>query len=177
MGARYNGPCNSSDVSNAIAVGSKGNVYVTGHSYDPSSHYDYVTIKYNPDGKELWVARYNGPVDRADIATALKLDDSENVYVTGWSNGAGHDYAIIKYNSFGEQQWVARYNSGPGEYPVNKDHATSLAIDHRGNVYVTGWSFYSGSATAADYATVKYNSSGEGQWVSRYKMVQEMMMT
>ncbi|MBK6772393.1 MAG: SBBP repeat-containing protein [Ignavibacteria bacterium] len=76
-------------------------------------------------------------------ATSLAVDGSGNVYVTGYSTGSGQrfDYATIKYNSSGVQQWVARYN-GPGN---SIDYANSLAVDGSGNVYVTGISDGSGT--------------------------------
>ena len=60
--ARYNGPGNGDDLASALAVDAMGNVYVTGYSsgsVDPSS-LNYATIKYDFNGNELWVARYNG---------------------------------------------------------------------------------------------------------------------
>jgi hypothetical protein len=75
------------------------------------------------------------------------------VYVTGSSIGTNYDYATIKYNSSGVQQWVIRYN-GPGN---SYDYASSLAVDGSGNVYVTGVSF--GSGTYYDYATIKYSQT------------------
>src|ERR1044072_5373737 len=112
---------------------------------------------------EEWVARYNGPGNASDNAVDIAVDDDGNVYITGSSTGAGTfaDYATIKYNSAGVQQWVARYN-GPGNF---FDEPADLAIDNAGNVYVTGRS--AGDGTDDDYATIKYNSAGVVQWVAR----------
>ncbi|MER3524535.1 MAG: hypothetical protein C4326_10845, partial [Ignavibacteria bacterium] len=71
-----------SDNATAIAVDGVGNVYVTGHSSSTSPFgTDYYTVKYAPTGVELWSTRYDGGVD--DIATAIAVDASGNVYVTG----------------------------------------------------------------------------------------------
>jgi len=110
-----------------------------------------------------WVRRYNGPGNRNDWASALALDGSGNVYVTGGSygNGPHFDYATVKYDSSGNQRWVQRYN-GPGD---STDYVYAIVVDGSGNVYVTGGSF--GSGTSWDYATVKYDSSGNQLWVQR----------
>ena len=62
-----------------------------------------------------WVNRYNGPVSDLDRANAMVVDASGNVYVTGRSANIGiaPDYATIKYNASGIEQWVRRYNHGP----------------------------------------------------------------
>jgi uncharacterized delta-60 repeat protein len=162
--ARYNGTINGFEYPEMIAVDALGNVYVTGNSSLQTGDYDLATVKYNSAGVEQWVATYNGPANGWDRAHAMAVDASGNVYVTGDSNGIGtsSDYVTVKYNSFGIQQWVARYN-GPGNAV---DTAYSIALDPAGNVYVTGLS--AGSGTDYDYATVKYDSSGEEQWVVRY---------
>ncbi|UCG30906.1 MAG: SBBP repeat-containing protein [candidate division WOR-3 bacterium] len=111
-----------------------------------------------------WVARYNGPGNAYDAASAIALDNAGNIYVTGPSCGLGpwEDYATVKYDSLGAEQWVARYN-GPFNYA---DIAMAIALDTAGNVYVTGQS--DGSGTWEDYATLRYNASGVEQWVARY---------
>jgi hypothetical protein len=162
--ARYNGQGNSDDAARAIAVDGTGDVYVTGQSFGAGTDVDYATIKYNPDGQEQWVARYNGPGNGTDAAFGLAVDGSSNVYVTGGSlsSGGNLDYATIKYNSSGQEQWVARYNSLDND----DDVAFAMAIDGSGNIYVTGNSV--GSGTGDDYATIKYSASGQQQWVTRY---------
>jgi uncharacterized delta-60 repeat protein len=150
---RYNGPANSSDIGNSVAVDGEGNIIVTGLSVAGTSS-DYFTIKYSPSGDTLWTARYNGPENNVDVAASLVIDDFNNIYVTGFSTGNGtlRDYATIKYNSSGLQQWVQRYN-GPGN---NDDESVAVTIDNSNNIYVTGSS--TGSGTGMDYATIKYNS-------------------
>lgn len=103
---RYNGPGNGEDDAVAIAVDGNGNVYVTGYSLS-STDYDYATIKYNANGDTLWTRRYNGPGNGSDEASAIAVDSNGNVYVTGYSIGSGtnNDFATIKYNSLGIQQW------------------------------------------------------------------------
>ncbi len=159
--AIYNGPSNNCDRPTAMVVDGSGNVFVTGFS---DTSYYYATIKYNSLGVEQWVARYNGTGNSQDDANAIAVDGQGNVYVTGSSIGSGtdYDYATIKYNSAGVQQWVQRYN-GPGN---DDDHAYSLAVDGQGNAYVTGSS--RNSSSSSDYATIKYNSTGVEQWIQRY---------
>ena len=138
--ARYNGPGSGDDIPTALAADAVGNVYVTGESAGSGTGQDYATVKYDQTGNLLWVARYNGPGNDFDRAYALAVDAAGNVYLTGESSGgfsALGDYATIKYDTNGNQLWVARYN-GPGSFP--SDRAYALAVDAGGNVYVTGTS-------------------------------------
>ena len=148
---RYNGTMNVEDVAASIAVDGTGNIYVTGRS-----DFNYVTIKYDPAGVQQWLQSYNGTGNSSDESRSMVIDGSNNIYVTGLSfgNGTDYDYATMKYNSSGVQQWLQRYNGTSNGY----DYAYSIAVDGSGNIFVTGNS-------ADDYATIKYNSSGVQQWV------------
>jgi hypothetical protein len=116
--ARYDGPENDDDWGEAIALDSSGNVYVTGGSYSSGTDADYATVKYDTNGNELWVARYNGPANSSDSPLgplAIALDNIGNVYVTGESYGSGtdYDYATIKYSQLANQPPVA--DAGPDQ--------------------------------------------------------------
>jgi uncharacterized delta-60 repeat protein len=164
--SRYNGSANNLDNPHSIAVDGSGNVYVSGLSMGSGTGKDYATIKYNSTGVQQWVAIYNGVSNSDDIAYSIGLDGAGNVYVTGysWANGQSYDYATVKYNSSGVQQWVQRYDAGGGY-----DYAYSIAVDAAGNSYVTGESVETGTF---DYATIKYNASGVQLWVMRYNGTQ-----
>jgi hypothetical protein len=96
---RYKGSGNYYDLASAIAVDDYGDVYVSGGSYGSGTSFDYATVKYNSNGNELWVERYNGPGNGEDRVEAIAVDDSNNVYVTGCSyDGVTNlDYVTIKY--------------------------------------------------------------------------------
>ena len=177
--ARYNGPGNRYDNPSAFALDAAGNVYVTGRSEGSDTGDDYATVKYDADGNELWVARYNGPGNGGDGSYALAVDAAGNVYVTGASLGLdkrSSDYATVKYDAGGNQLWVARYGTyTPGPRGISReldDCPSSLAVDAAGNVYVTGSSFSSGGwdlgNIPSDYVTVKYDAGGNQLWVARY---------
>jgi uncharacterized delta-60 repeat protein len=162
---RYDGTDNSSDEACDITVDISGNVYVTGASRGLSGYYDYATIKYNADGDTMWGRRYDTPESWDDQPQALAIDDSGNVYVTGYTVDDWYmycDYLTIKYYPNGDTAWVRRYDG-----PVNGfDEAYDIAVDASGNVYVTGYS--EGAGTNADIATIKYDASGDTVWVKRF---------
>jgi outer membrane protein assembly factor BamB len=160
----------------AVAVDDGGSVVVTGGSYN-GTNYDYYTAKYAAaDGALLWEKRYNGPGNNWDASSAVAVDGSGNVLVTGESsgNGSGADFYTAKYaTTNGALLWEKRYN-GPA---YNDDHASAVAVDNSGNVIVTGTSlsdsgdfglgfgFY--TAYAGGY-TAKYSAQGALLWGTRY---------
>ena len=60
--SHYNGDANDVDRPVSVGVDHAGNVYVAGYSWGgKESGFDFVTIKYSPNGAQIWVRRYNGP--------------------------------------------------------------------------------------------------------------------
>jgi CTP:phosphocholine cytidylyltransferase-like protein len=96
---RYSGSGNNNDILAAVAVDGSNNVIVTGWSVGSGTTNDYTTVKYSSAGMPLWTNRYNGPVNGDDRASAVAVDRSGNVIVTGYSTGSSgsYDFATIKY--------------------------------------------------------------------------------
>jgi len=162
---RYNGPSNGVNRAVAIAIDDSANIYVSGSSLDNITGFDYATIKYYPNGDTAWVRRYNGPGNGHDEVSAIAIDSSGNVYVTGSSDSGPYpDYVTIKYYPNGDTAWVRRYN-GSSNYG---DYAKAIVLDASGNVYVTGQSLSNQYEEGFDCATIKYDPDGNELWVRRY---------
>jgi hypothetical protein len=157
---RYDSPEKGQDDIADLAIDESGNVYITGtvNAEIYSSNSDYVTIKYNSDGIEQWVARYNGQGNQWDRANAVAVDQFGNVYVTGQSigNRTGSDYATVKYNSDGVEQWVIHYHS----IDTKDDGAIDIVVDQAGNLYVTGTSEM--GMSGSKITTIKYVQQNKG---------------
>jgi len=164
--ARYRGPADNYVEARAMAVDCAGNCFVTGVSQTGNpDHLDYATVKFDSTGALRWAARYDGPAHDRDMPNAIAFDSSGDVYVAGASIGIGtdFDYATVKYDSNGTEQWARRYN-GPQNY---YDGASAIRVDRAGNAFVTGAS-YATQQGAPDYATMKYSTSGVLQWIRTY---------
>ena len=159
---RYDGPGQSWDSASAVGVDASGNVFVTGTVTVSGVHSDFATIKYSNAGVPLWTNLYSGPGYGQNRSSALAIDDSGTVVVTGWSDGGGgnYQYATVAYSNAGVEMWVNLYGgAGPDTYSV------AIAAGAGGNMYVTG---YSGSTYSHDYATVAYSAQGEPLWTNLY---------
>ncbi len=145
-----------------------GNVYVTGATVNSSGNYDILVAKYNSSGVQQWIQQYNGYENYHDFATAVFVDASGNVYITGTvsdsSNVQGSDIITNKYNSSGTLQWSKRYNGSGNFY----DSGADIIVDGSGNVYITGGTYTSTSLPYSNAITIKYNSSGTHQWATLY---------
>jgi hypothetical protein len=160
---RYNGPANGWDEPSAMAVDGSNNVIVTGRSPGNGVGDDYVTIKYSSSGVPLWTNRYDGPLNSFDWPSALVVDGSNNVIVTGRSvAGVGYyNFGTIKYSSAGVPLWT-NYLRDPAGTPA---YANAIAVDRDNNVFVTGYWF---AGLYEDFATVAYSSAGAPLWTNRY---------
>ena len=160
-----------------VAVDLDGNVVVVGAKIIDGDPYnrDYVTVKHDAEGNELWLRTYDGPAGGLDIAAAVAVDSSGNILVTGMSSdgisGEPSDIATLKYDPDGNLLWVERYRL----LANGVDSGSAIVVDAAGNVYVAGASdsyHHSGCPAllaSSDFVTIKYGpDGGEPLWVRNY---------
>jgi len=96
---RYTGTGTGFDEATDIKLSGTGFLYLTGLSYESASNNDYTTVKYDVAGNLIWDTRFDGPSGLSDAAVKMRLDPSENIFITGSSHGGSTnlDYSTIKY--------------------------------------------------------------------------------
>jgi uncharacterized delta-60 repeat protein len=167
--AFYNGPSDLWDLATDLCLSQEGGIYVAGAVSHTYLGRDFLLIKYDANGMALWTATYNHSANEDDRAEQVAVDVEGNVYVTGASEGTTtqDDYATVKYNSLGEQLWVARYNGPDNE----DDRAEDVGVNSLNEVWVTGRS--TNASNSYDIVTVKYDANGTQLWTETYGSVAE----
>ncbi|MEO8513016.1 MAG: T9SS type A sorting domain-containing protein [Ignavibacteria bacterium] len=96
----YNGVENNFDQGQDMDIDEFGNVFVTGISYESSTSYDVLTLRYNSSGVQQWVERYNGPAGTFDSGEKIKCLLDGSIVVGGRTTGIGtsEDITHIKYS-------------------------------------------------------------------------------
>ncbi|MDJ0898346.1 MAG: SBBP repeat-containing protein [Xenococcus sp. MO_188.B8] len=151
-----------------------GNVYVGG------GFGNVAVEKYDSEGNQQWTKSL-GTIT-LDNSFNLDVDDSGNVYLTGYTLGdlegtnAGElkvgsipitstDNWIVKYDAEGNQQWLTQFGSD------NFDEAFAITIDSNGNAYTTGWTLGDLGDTNAGFYDVwvaKHDKDGNQQWLKQF---------
>ncbi|MDR3690497.1 MAG: SBBP repeat-containing protein [Fimbriimonas sp.] len=147
----------------ALAVDGHGGVCVTGYAQGSHPTYDYMTIRYDDDGRALWSRRFDGSGHGNDKPAAIAMDDHGNYFVTGESfgGGSGSDFLTVKYSPDGSTLWQQRYD-GSGL----SDAACAMTLAAGNVVAVTGSSV--SAESGSDILTVKYSEDGRLNWTERF---------
>jgi hypothetical protein len=156
-----------------VAIGGSGNIYVAGYAEaalegQPSiGSYDFVLLKYAPDGERMWVRTHG--TTKMDVANSMALDAQENLYLAGSTIGPVslpnydlEDMYVAKYDKNGSKQWERLFGT------KRLDTANDVAVDRRGNVYVGGIAGArlddpTGAALPSQYL-IKLDSKGSTIW-------------
>ena len=140
-----------------ITVDKLSNVYITGKTGEGIS-----TIKLDSSGSFKWKRDYTEENLIGIYVAAISNDRFGNIFVLGslfafpFVNNSG--YFLIKYDQDGTIVWLRKYVNDNGGDP------SAMAIDGAGNIYVTGYMYFSND----DFLTVKYNNDGDSLWVRSF---------
>ncbi len=149
------------DIPAALEIDGNGNTYVTGTSQGNWILTDFATLKFDSNGNQSWVERYDhNNSNKAELATDIGLDNSGNVIVCGaWANNLNNShYLVVKYNNSGAYQASNHHNSaGTGQ-----DLPVDMLVKGNGRVFITGSSEDNGNR---NIKTVKYNTSLTPVWI------------
>lgn len=149
----FNGTGNKNDRATGISFDSNGNIYVCGFTTNTNNNTDFVLIKYNDNGVQQWIKTYDN--NGNDKANSIVIDNSNNIYLTGFSQDVDSDFLTIKYDQSGNQIWNNRKNFG-----IN-DQAQSIEI-YNNNLYISG----TAENADNDYAIISYSLNGAELWSS-----------
>gem|GEM_PF-1586783 len=144
------------DQATAIQASRDGanNIVVIGHGINATLDEDMFIIKYRPDGTRPWAPIvYAGPAQGNDYPSAVAFDTAGDIFITGSTENAAGDFDIYtaKYSgATGALVWSDIYaGAGNGD-----DHGLALAIDRKGDLYVTGYAVNAGGNE--EWLTLKY---------------------
>jgi uncharacterized delta-60 repeat protein len=158
----YNSGGTQTDWPYAITIDTSGNIYVAGHQF--TNGQDWAVRKYtaNADLDTAWgnsgMVTYNSGGTQQDSTRAITIDSSNNIYVAGFQQTNGRDWAVRKYDASGnlDTTWgssgMVTYNSGGTQF----DYARAITIDSTKAIYVAG----DQATNGRDWAVRKYDESG-----------------
>jgi len=123
------------DVAVDVTADAAGNVYAVALTAGDGTGWDFVTLKVDATGEQLWARTFDGPLAAEDRPVGVEVDADGNVYVAGTasvSNPFADDLVVIKYDPDGNELWSELLDGGVG----GADKAAALALDADGHPYV-----------------------------------------
>lgn len=138
------------DIANAIAVDDFGNVYIVGSKENVNGGTDYITIKYDQSGNEIWFREFGSEgIDYQANAEYLALSTNGDVFITGSVDKSGvKEFATVCYSSSGDLKLVEIFDAGN---QINE--AKSILVSNN-DIYVSGFSEVNG---ITQNTTLKYS--------------------
>jgi hypothetical protein len=143
----------NNDYGMGVAVDSKNNIVVTGYVIDPDTYYASYTIKFTPNGTEIW--RIDDNIG-GRWSYKVAIDSYDNIVLAGGQYDPSQSYYIwltVKYDSNGKKIWERKHDFSLGDY----DEAFDVAIDSFNNIVVAGRVYE--ETEGYNYYAIKYEGS------------------
>jgi hypothetical protein len=172
---QFGGTSPSNEVVLGTATDSSSNVYVAGYTdgtlpgQTGAGGDDAFVRKYDTLGNVAWTQQFG--TSASDVATAVTVDGSGNVYVAGYTQGnvqgtnaGNYDAFVRKFDSSGNVLWTQQFGTS------GSDFAEAVATDSAGNVYVggsTSGSLQGTNTGGTDAFLRKFNSAGTVLWTQQ----------
>lgn len=143
-----------------------GNVYTIGTDEDVSPS-GMLLVKWDRDGNKLWKRSFVPPGASQCSGVALELDKSRNIVVAGlsWYSGQEENEATVASWTEGG---IVRWYSGFSKEGFGQINPRDIAVDRKGNSYVTGSINPSGAAPENDIFVIKVSKTGTLIWNQTY---------
>lgn len=137
-----------------LVIDSNNKIFIVGKKYNVSTNSnDILIVRYNNSGGVEWNKTWGGNYN--DVANAISIDTSNNIYIVGGSNSFSSnntDIVVIKYNNLGELEWYRLWGG------TQWDMGYGIVIDSKDNLYIIGYT--ESHDILGDVVLLKYNSSG-----------------
>jgi len=169
----------SNDVSYSIKIDSTGNSIITGYTAGSMNGTnqggsDAFVLKIAADMTTVTWAKQLGTAG-TDIAKGVDFDSSDNIYITGYSNGAfdgqtnagNYDVFVTKYSNSGTKQWTTLFGT------ANADYGYTIDVDSSGNILVAGGTYgsfngYTNAGSADAFMSKLDSVAGVANWTKQF---------
>lgn len=146
------------------------NIYVLSNRVAYTNNYDTTinvvnTRKYSPAGQEVWESEYRYYSQYTQDSGASLAINGNHVYITGQSRDSITycDLFLVCYDiETGDEKWRTTHHDTGNDC----DRGNRIRMDQNGDIIIGGKSTTSQNN---EYFLLKYDTSGNLQWVSRYE--------
>jgi hypothetical protein len=130
---------NTPDIGEGAAFDNSGNEYVCGQAagslpgFKNAGNTDAFVAKYDASGNRVLVTEFGTALD--DVARAVKIDATGNIYLAGDYTPPGANFAdgfVTKLDSSGKILWQETFGG------TGADYSNAIDLDNQGHIFVAG---------------------------------------
>ncbi|MBK8192801.1 MAG: T9SS type A sorting domain-containing protein [Lewinellaceae bacterium] len=141
------------------------NVIVCADTYSPGPVSGFITIKYDPDGNQLWQRKYD--TFATDLITSAAADAAGAIYAGGSSVNpfsGQSQFIVIKYSPDGDTLWQYTFGGIPGA----GTYLSKILIDTAQDLLIFG-AYTNFGTNESGLLAVKLDPDGNEIWNASYE--------